>query len=97
MVSFVNESFYNINKKTNMKKILFSAMVMAMMCMTTTVSAQSNESNQSKKECCQKKAKACCEKETKACCKKEVKTGDEKKEDKGLLFLLHKKKIGIFL
>ena len=59
-----------------MKKVIVSAMmIMAFLCSTTTVNAQSDNKPKAKKECCDKKAekKDCCKKdaEKKAdCCKK---------------------------
>ncbi len=66
-----------------MKKVIVSAMmIMAFLCSTTTVNAQSDNKPKAKKECCDKKAekKDCCKKdaEKKAdCCKKNA----EKKAD----------------
>lgn len=61
-----------------MKKVMMTAMMMmAMVCFTTNVNAQSDNTKKEKKECCEKKAekKECCEKkaEGKACCKQEAK------------------------
>jgi len=70
---------------TKMKKTVLSAMMMAMMCFTISVNAQSDNVKKEKKECCQKQEKKeccqkqekkdCCEKksEKKACCKQEAK------------------------
>ena len=55
-----------------MKKMILSAMmIMAMVCASTTVNAQSDNKPKAKKECCDKKA------EKKDCCKKNA----EKKAD----------------
>ena len=55
-----------------MKKVIVSAMmIMAMVCASTTVNAQSDKKPKAKKECCDKKA------EKKDCCKKNA----EKKAD----------------
>lgn len=54
--------------------MILTAMMMAMMCFTTTVNAQDDNVKQEKKECCQKQEKKeCCEKkaEQKSCCKQE--------------------------
>jgi len=64
-----------------MKKIIVSAMmIMAFLCSTTTVNAQSDKKPKAKKECCDKKA------EKKDCCKKEAEKKadccDKKKEEK---------------
>ena len=62
---------WNIHlNKLDMKKVIVSAMmIMAFLCSTTTVSAQSDNKPKAKKECCDKKAekKDCCKKD---CCKK---------------------------
>ena len=53
-------------------------MIMAFLCSTTTVSAQSDDEPKAKKECCDKKAEKkadCCKKEAEKkadCCKKEA-------------------------
>ena len=81
ITTFAADFIYN-TKILNMKKILLSAMmIMAMMCATTSASAQEKKCDKAKKECCEKKAegkcdkkeKACCKKDAKACCKKEAK------------------------
>ena len=57
-----------------MKKMILSAMMMmAMVCFTTSVSAQDNGDKKAKKECCEKKQdKGCCEKKDKGCCDKKA-------------------------
>ena len=64
-----------------MKKVIVSAMmIMAFLCSTTTVNAQSDNKPKAKKECCDKKA------EKKDCCKKKAEKKadccDKKKEEK---------------
>ncbi len=64
-----------------MKKVIVSAMmIMAFLCSTTTVNAQSDNKPKAKKECCDKKA------EKKDCCKKNAEKKadccDKKKEEK---------------
>ena len=64
-----------------MKKMILSAMmIMAMVCTSTTVNAQSDNKPKAKKECCDKKA------EKKDCCKKNAEKKadccDKKKEEK---------------
>lgn len=62
-----------------MKKMILSAMmIMAMVCASTTVNAQSDKKPKAKKECCDKKAEKkadCCDKkkEEKAGCKADCK------------------------
>lgn len=82
---------WNIHlNKLYMKKVIVSAMmIMAFLCSTTTVSAQSDNKPKAKKECCDKKAekKDCCKKkaEKKAdCCKKDAEKKDccKKKAEK---------------
>ena len=62
----------SLKRKLDMKKVIVSAMmIMAFLCSTTTVNAQSDNKPKAKKECCDKKAekKDCCKKEAeKACC-----------------------------
>ena len=70
-----------------MKKVVLSAMIMAMMCLTTGVQAQNDNVKKDKKECCEKKQdKKCCKqdaemkccKQDKKCCKQDAKA---KKKD----------------
>lgn len=67
--------------------MLTAMMIMAMMCATTTVSAQEKQCDKNKKECCEKKkqecqnkAKECCEKKEKASCGKNCQKCTECKE-----------------
>ena len=57
-----------------MKKVVLSAMIMAMMCLTTGVQAQNDNVKKDKKECCEKK-------QAKDCCDKKGGTQDAKKKD----------------
>lgn len=57
-----------------MKKTIVSAMmIMAFLCSTTTVNAQSDNKPKAQKECCDKKAeKSCCDKKDgSSCCDKQ--------------------------
>ena len=54
-----------------MKKMMFCAMmIMAMMCATTSVSAQDHKCDKNKKECCEKKHEGQCAKKAEGQCAK---------------------------